>query len=282
MKICKTCGKELYDETQICDGCGNIPDISPEQLNPDEQPKKKKKKSMGIISTILILIVARLVGGFLGEKMATSMNDSATTNQLDTFIEQVTSEYTAGTLTDTGYSSQYFGFDFKTDDNWVMYDKNDIQAASEQSQKAALESGINALKEENVPEKYIDKWKQTVIFNVEMMASYEQDDIVAGESIVIAYTAYGVEDMAKDEISSLMISKAGFSEDAVQNVGTVKIAGIQFEHTKASVVVEDDEIINNILIGKKDNVICMILNRAVKGYEDDVYESFLNNISSKE
>ncbi len=287
MKVCRACGNFAQDSAGWCEVCGTHFSGNEEVVNPDgvgvkEQKKKKTKsgRSAGIISTVIIVIVARLIGGFLGEQAAKSQlrKEDNLVNSIEEYSLE-DSGYISGILEDSEYVSEYFGFRFGGDENWEIYNESDTELASESFRENFFGGASKAFESYNLNDKIIagalaQKWKETAYCEIEMMASYYSDDDVVGEVMVAVMSAYGFDDISVDSLMEKQMIEGGEERGGVSRY----LAGKKYSGKDIAVSVDGIEIVNRLLVCKENGNICLIICRAVEGYEDEVFESFEKNV----
>lgn len=284
---CDKCGAQLQQNTSICNYCGNKVVLDNNFYNDQEttsyemdQPKNLKRGKIfrTIISVISITIaIVSTFGEFAGKYMVNKFSEKEQINEINAYIERM-EDYVPGRSTKNKYVSEHFGFQFKTDENWIMYSDEELEPYTEELKQATISGGMASIESYDISQELKDKLMSSVYFDIEMGAYYVDDDMLVGEAIVIVYSAYGAEEASADKLVDRMKSKASTTTDNVIS-GKKVIAGDMYDTIKTTVTIDDMIISNEIFVRIQDNMICMIGCKTLEGYEDDVTESFFNQIS---
>lgn len=281
MRICKNCGNELSDGVTVCQFCGWVAEDTVEcqnavSQNDESKQTGKKWKFIGILGTIAIIIIFRVIGSHIGEYAGKKIAENNYEKDIEEFIEQM-AEYVPGHCDGNKYISEKFGFKFTIDENWEFYSAEDLAASSVETKANTTESALDALEKEDVPRDLKDKFIESIYAETEMGALYMADDMYVGEVLVGVMSVYGVEDISIEEY----ISEIRKAFNANSQVSDEYLAGSTYKVISVNVIdVNGIDTMVKMYIKKEGNMICMITCRAVVGYEEQVFRAFENRISS--
>ena len=282
MYRCVECGytSENATENQSCPVCGKKMELmensaSAEQI-PAETPKKKSKIGLwGIISTIVIVVIARVVGGMFGEMATEKMMENSTKNKMDEFIEKV-EKYNPGTLTDTGYESEYWDVRWTPGEQWIKLEESELATLRENAKQTALSSAEQSIKGEDFSDELKEKYKSTIYGDIEAGYDCVSDNIYAGRAHMIVYSAYGIEN-EKDTETELVREFNGRLVNAKS--GSIALGGKNYEYVDG-VYSEGGQSINmKVYIRVEGVMVSMFQVIYANGYEE-VVEDFENSISA--
>lgn len=275
MRICKNCGAELTDNVMACPSCGSIAENSVEYQNNESQKPKKRGRFIGILIAVAIMIISRVIGGFIGERTAETISVNVQKNDIEKYIENM-EKYVPGHCAGNEYVSEEFGFRFVIDENWEFYTDEDLKTSSEGLKTSTTASALAALEKEDVPRELKEKYAESIYAATEMGALYIADDMYVGEVVVGVMCAYGSETLSEAEY----IKGVKNGLDANAQVTDEYIAGSTYKVLSAKVTdVDGNDTTVKMYVKIKNNMICMITCRAIEGYEEQTFKAFEEGIS---
>ena len=276
MRICKNCDNELLDGVTVCPFCGCIVENNAEYQNIETQSTKKNGKGKGILVTIVAVIIARLIGGFVGEFTAKNVIESSQKNDIEEFIGHM-EKYVPGYCDGNEYVSKKFGFRFVIDENWEFCMDEDLRAASEGLKASATTSALAALEKEDVPQDVQEKFAESIYAETEMGAFYIADNMYVGEVTVAVMSVYGIEDMLIEDYIGEINNRLNINAQVTDEY----IAGSSYKVLSANIT-DVNGIDTSVRMYAKieENMICMITCRAMIGYEEQLFKAFEDGISA--
>lgn len=238
-------------------------------------------KKTGVITTIIVVVLCSLIGRFaghlVGKSMGENMSKSRQMREIDKFMEN-TAEYESGKCTDKAYTSDFWGMKFEANNNWVMYDQEALDAASQQTKDATISGGMSGIEGEELDEEVVEKWKSSVYAAVEMGASYQQEGVILGECSLSVMSVYGIQETSFEEYCDNI--KKGLQSQTTSTIkqDTQKMAGRKFTSMQTTINIDGVDLVTTLFIAEKDDMVCMINCKYVDGYEY-VLDSFIKQVS---
>lgn len=277
MKLCQHCGAQSADTAEFCEGCGkSLHSQEPPQYAAPLQKSKKKITLVSIITTIIFVIIGRFAGTMLVDGFI-KIGENREANKIDSFIER-TNAYVPGYFNDEKYVSTHFDIAFEPDSNWTMYSKEDLAPFSDNFRQSTTSGAMSSLKTEDLSEELIQKYQESIYAEAEMGAYYVSDDMVVGEACVMAYSAYGIDDVSYDTFTE-GIKEGLLSTANVTDSGEDYIADDKYTFFKATSTIDGMDMVTYIFIREKDSMVCMITCKSLAEYEEETLESFKQQLS---
>ncbi len=246
-------------------------------INQPPQKKPQKGKVTTIIITVAIIAVASIVGKFAGSFIANIFKSNDINAEIEEYIEKM-EDYTPGSFTDKEYTSEHFGLKFKANNEWIMFTKDELEPLSKQIKESSISSGVKSLKEESVDQDLIDKWSDALYAETEMGASYIDNNMVAGQVFVQVFGAYGIEELDEDKYIEELKTQLSTQVSDI-SIGEKTIAGKTYKSLKAKQTASGITAVIQMFVRIEDGMFCMIVCDALEGYENEVTNSFLAQMS---
>ena len=299
--FCNNCGKQIADGSVFCPGCGAeqppMQKAESQGINPNtstnqslgynyqqptdrniEKPKSKKKK--GIFASIIVAVLAITIGEFAGKAVVNLTTGNSNTRELKQSIEtivELVEQYDPGTSTENGYKSDFWGFEFKANDSWIMHTDEERALLTEQA-RSSSESAMRATIEGmNVDEEMYQRLLDAIYIETEMAGAYAQDGYYVGEFSMNVTSLFDGLDI--DAVKEEMISTLQTQASSVEECGNQKIGNENYAHVKLLFPLEGENLEGHLFLNVKDGMMSAIMVRYYEGF-DYILESFLEQCSS--
>ncbi len=278
---CPVCGKrmeEIQTAETVTENFGTEPVV--EEIPVENQQKKKNKGGFkGIISTIIVIVVARLVGGFLGGEMANNFMGGSPEKKIDKFIEKV-EKYEPGTFEDGVYESEYWKIKIEAEDGWEEMSYADLRSFNQGFEEGFVGSATEAFMEGDAKdEELIEKYKESLYCKTEAGFLYQPNGGLEGLVYPSVCAGYGVDEESKEEFIDGLF--AGYTETMSNSKeGTSTLGGKKYQYVDGVMVQNGIEMNTRIYVRTEGVMISMIPIMYVGEDYDGFVESFESMVSA--
>lgn len=226
-----------------------------------------------IISVVLIVIVARYVGGMFGKNIAEQNTEYEIEEQL-----QASNDYVSGTCTPTKYYSDFWNIEFQTTENWEMYSDDELGEMNKTLKADTKTKSIEYYERNNIDydDQMVEEMHKTMVNQYEMGALYYSNGEVVGEITMQVSDALG---FSFDEYVNTIYKNATSKPTYDVTSGEQTIVGEKHKTIKAEYTFDGVGMTSYAFFRYKDGIVCTF-NCKYSSDNKEVLNSFLTQIST--